>query len=63
MNDPCFPPLRVVSEATLDRYERAQFEYLRAMNEWTAAWLAYTREAYATGEMADPVGMSPETET
>jgi hypothetical protein len=33
------------------------------MNEWTAAWLAYTREAYAVAEMADPMGMSPETET
>ena len=42
----------IVSEATQSRYDKAHAEFVRASEEYHAAWIALVRESYAKGEMA-----------
>lgn len=48
------PYLRLVSEATQNRYARAAFEFRRASDEYNAAWHAVIAEQYARSEATNP---------
>ena len=41
----------VVSEATQARYDKAHAEFMRASEEYHAAWIALVREAYVHEQM------------